>query len=137
MSRLVMIDQEDIPDHWANLRTLFKEALNKGHGEYDLGSILDQASRGNVKLAFIENGAEILMALAMEIKMYPQMKVLYVTAMAGKRMAEAFKQHHQEIAEFAKSCGATKFEAAGSPAMAKMLCDSGWYDVNQTVRFDI
>ncbi len=137
MSRLVMIDMEDIPYHWAKLRSLFKEALSKGHGEYDLGSVLDQASRGNVKLAFIEDDTEILMALAMEIKHYPQMKVLYVTAMAGKRMAELFSAHHQAVAEFARSCGATKFEAASSPAMARMLCDSGWYDVNQTVRFDI
>ena len=137
MSRLVMIEQKDVSDYWEKLRDLFKEAMAEGHGEYLLGDILSQALRGNLQLACIEDGDKILMALALEVKKYPAFKVLYVTAMAGKRMAELFKEHYQEIAKFAKSCGASKFEAAGSPAMTKMLCGSGWHDVNQTVRFDI
>lgn len=138
-TRLVFLPRpDDIYPAWDRLAPLFQEAIDRAvHGEFNVENLLTLALSGSGLLAYIEDDEEILMALIMELKHFPGMRVLNVTAMAGKDMKELFSLHSPAIAEFARSCGVTHFEASTSRAMARMLQDCGWTHVYETVRYKL
>jgi hypothetical protein len=138
-TRLVFLPRPyDIESMWPKLAPLFRGAINKAvHGEFTLNSLRNLALSGSGLLTYIENDEEILMALMMELRHYPDMSVLNVLVMAGQNMKELFSLHSPAIADFARSCGVGYFEASTSPAMAKMLQECGWSHVYETVRFKL
>lgn len=138
-TRLVFLPMpDDILAHWSRLEPLFQEAIDKAvHGEFSCKQLRNIALSKSGLIAFIEDDDEILMVLAMELKYYPSMRTLNVMAMAGKNMQELFSLHSPAIADFARSCGVTHFEASTSRAMARMLQGCGWSHVYETVRFKL
>lgn len=130
----------DLEGDWKRVRSLFQDAVEQAvKGEFAVEDIEALARSGHVLIGVIEEeeGREILMALALEIRRYPRMAVLNVMAMGGQRMAELFAAHSEEIARFARSVGITHFEAAGSRAVAKMLINCGWEFAYETVRYKL
>lgn len=138
-TRLVFLPlPEDIYPKWELLEPLFEKAVAKAvHGEFTAQQLLQMALSKTGLLAYIEDDSGILMALAMELKRYPCMTTLNVMAMAGRRMGTLFAAHSPEIADFARSCGVTHFEASGSKALARMLRGCGWHFEYETVRFKL
>ena len=138
-TRLVFLPHpEDVYANWHRLEPMFARAIDKAvHGEFSVDQLLQLALNKTGLIAYIEDEQEILMVLAMELRHYPGMTVLNVMAMAGKNMRELFSLHSPEIADFARSCGVTHFEASTSRAMAKMLQECGWSHVYETVRFKL
>jgi hypothetical protein len=138
-TRLVFLPRpENIYPAWERLTPLFQDAINKAvHGEFTVANLLELSLSGSGLLAYIEDDKEILMALVMEIKHYPDMSVLNVIVMAGQNMKELFSRHSPAIADFARSCGVKYFEASTSRGMAKMLQECGWSHVYETVRFKL
>lgn len=136
-TRLVFLPMpDDILAKWGQLEPLFQEAIGKAvHGEFSCQQLLNIALNKSGLIAYIEDDEGILMALAMELKYYPAMRALNVMAMAGENMKELFMLHSPAIADFARSCGVTHFEASTSKAMARMLQDCGWFHVYETVRY--
>jgi hypothetical protein len=138
-TRLIFLPTPELVyDNWPRIAPLFQVAVDEAvHGEFTLPQLLRLGLSEVSLFAFIEDDTEILMALAMEIRRYPNMAVLNVMAMAGQRMDELFAYHSPEIAELARSLGASHFEASGSKAMARMLKGCGWEFLYETVRYKL
>jgi hypothetical protein len=138
-TRLVFLPKPELVyDSWPRLEPLFRIAVDEAvHGEFTLASLLALGLNNVGLFAYIEDDKEILMALAMEVRRYPNMAVLNVMAMAGQRMSELFAQHSPAIADFARSIGMSHFEASGSKAMARALRSCGWEFVYETVRYKL
>lgn len=138
-TRLVFVPtQPQIIADWPRLAPLFQVAVDDAvHGEFTVDQLYTLGMSKLALFAYIEDDSQILMVLAMEIRWYPGMSVLNVMAMAGQRMGELFSRHSPEIAEFAKSIGASHFEASGSRAISRMLQNCGWDFVYETVRYKL
>ena len=138
-TRLIFLPtRKEITHCWHKIAPLFERAIDEAvHGEFTLEQLYTLGTSKLVLFAYIEDDKEVLMALAMEMKWYPSMATLNVIAMAGQRMDELFCRHSPEIASFARSTGASHFEASGSKAMARMLKGCGWEFVYEVVRYKL
>lgn len=138
-TRLIFLPtQRQISEAWPRIAPLYQVAIDEAvHGEFTLEQLRTMAMGKIALLAYIEDDDQVLMVLAMEMKWYPNMAALNVMAMAGQRMGELFERHSPAIADFARSIGASHFEASGSKAMARMLKGCGWQFVYESVRYKL
>lgn len=138
MTTLHHILPNEIDAKWHLVEPSFITVISEAsEPEFSVADLKFRAMRGNVLIAYIEEEGEILMALAMEFIYYANFKVLHVPAMAGARMAELFGEHSDEIGEFAKTYGATHFQACGSPAMARIFKRLGYYTAYEVMRYKL
>jgi hypothetical protein len=139
MTRLVIIERPDLyGPKWKLVEPLFVKVINRtAEPEFAIKDLWLMAVNGSALIAYIEDAGVVVMAFAMEVIRYRKLTALNVMAMAGKRMQELFLEHSPEIQRFAKSFGATHFQASGSSAMAKLFKRLGYYSAYEVVRYKI
>jgi len=138
-TKLVFLSgKSQVDSMWSKLLPFFQRAVDEaGNGEISVNSLKKLVDEGHSFLAYIKDENEILMALALEFKLYPDLRVLNVLMMAGKRMDELFACHHKEFTSFSRAFGIDSFEASGSRAMSRKLHSNGWEFVREVNRFNI
>jgi hypothetical protein len=135
MTTLTVLMPEEIESQWDRVEPLFITVINRANEpEFGISDLKAMAINKSVLIAYIEESGTVLMALAMEIIRYRKITALNVLAMAGQRMQELFAEHSPEIKRFAKSFGATHFQASGTAAMAKLFRRLGYYSAYEVMR---
>lgn len=138
MTTLHTLKPDEIDEQWPIVEPFFAEAIEGAdEPEFAAEDLKEMAKRGTALISYIADEEKPLMALAMEFIHYQRFKVLHVLAMSGERMKELFQEHSPFFAEFARSCGATHFQASGKPAQVRMFTSMQFYPVYQIVRFKL
>lgn len=90
-------------------------------GEFTVEDMRRMAQRGSLLIGLAWDGRTPVMAAAVELVRYPRLTTLNVMAISGRGLREVADEFFDELKAFARSAGAKRIEASGSPAMARLL----------------
>lgn len=112
--RLPKIDE--LAARWWQVSPLLKRATDRSGGTYAPEDVLREVFGGVVGIWFVEDENEDLIAVAVAgVRQFPQKRVVQISFVAGKRLAEWWPEWVERMDQLARESGATAIYAYGRP----------------------
>lgn len=101
------------------LQRVIDEARTKA--DFTVEDLHRLARLGRVLIGLAFRDGQPVMVAAVELVHYPRASAVNVMALGGRGLREVADAFFGELKDFARSMGASRIEASGSPAMARLL----------------
>lgn len=113
------------------LQRVIEKARTKA--EFTVEDLRRLAARGRVLIGVARRGERDELVVVVELVRYPQLTAVNIMALGGKGLREVADSFFGGLKDFARSVGASRIEASGSPAMARLLRGFGFSQLNVKV----
>lgn len=105
---------------------LLKKATDRAGGSYEPVDVLREICAGQVGIWFIEDEHEDIIAVAVAgVRQFPRKRVVQISFVAGKRLAEWWGLFVEEMDKLARASNATAIFAYGRPGWIRFWKSRG------------
>lgn len=117
---------DELAFRWWSVAPILKKATDRAGGTYEPVDVLRDAFGGQVGIWFIEDEKEDIVAVAVAgVRQFPRKRVLQISFVAGKRLAEWWPIFVKEMDALARKANATAIYAYGRPGWIRFWKSRG------------
>lgn len=117
---------DELAVRWWQVSPLLRKATDRAGGTYLPIDILKEAFAAQVGIYFIEDENDDLIAVAVAgVRQFPQKRVVQISFVAGKRLAEWWPAWVEEMDKLARASNATAIYAYGRPGWVRFWKSRG------------
>jgi hypothetical protein len=122
---------------WDEVLPLVEQGLSPGFGEKSPEDLLEAIREGLSQLFLWRDRSGVVAVLVTSIITYPQYKVVFIDALAGKNILSIIRDYRETFCIWAAANGAVAIEGATRPAMTRLLKKTNARKVYDIVRYSL
>lgn len=120
-TRLYQYSDIKIVEDWPKLKPFVDTSLQYSNGEKTSADLLTEIIAGKAQLFMAEHQGKVESVFITSIREYPQYKVVFVEAAAGKGFTEYINFFWDSLIAWASANGAVAIEACTRPEVTRLL----------------
>lgn len=129
-----ILQPRQVVERWADIEPLLARAVDNSLGESQVADVLEAVKDGKAFVAILmETNGLIVFACACEVIVYPRMRALHITLMAGKDIRR-YGEHFKVIEEAARDLDCSRIQALCLPGAARLFqSKAGFHPLYQMI----
>ena len=124
--KTTLVPREHIPVVWESIKGFAERCAIYTYGRFTAKDMLEGLLTKDQQLWIAFDGKAIHGFWVTEVVEYPQIKVLALHFVGGRRFKEWLPDGFPKLQKFAKELGCSKMESYGRPGWEKMWQDHGY-----------